>query len=159
MTTIKILGIGNSFTEDALEQNLYELAQEVGIELVIGVAYHAGWSLQDHWESANNGEASIYWRKVNDRGWNSRPNQTLEWCIEQESWDYIAFQQVSDYSGIVSSYEPYLTNLISYVKSRVSNPNAKYGFYMTWAYPQFSIGFPCASWNGNTKCKNDGLGR
>ena len=138
MTTIKILGIGNSFTEDALEQNLYELAQEVGIELVIGVAYHAGWSLQEHWESANNGEASIYWRKVNNTGWNSRPDKTLEWCIEQESWDYIAFQQVSDYSGIVSSYEPYLTNLISYVKSRVSNPNAKYGFYMTWAYPQFS---------------------
>ena len=38
-TPVKILVIGNSFSEDAVEQNLHELAAAEGIETVIGNMY------------------------------------------------------------------------------------------------------------------------
>ena len=38
---IKVLAIGNSFSEDAVEQYLYELAAAQGDSLVIGNAYLA----------------------------------------------------------------------------------------------------------------------
>lgn len=43
--TIKILAIGNSFSEDAIEQYLHELAYADGIETVIGNLYIPGCSL------------------------------------------------------------------------------------------------------------------
>ena len=39
---IRILAIGNSFSEDAIEQYLYELALEGGDNLIIGNAYRGG---------------------------------------------------------------------------------------------------------------------
>ncbi|MDE6646879.1 MAG: DUF4886 domain-containing protein, partial [Prevotella sp.] len=39
---IKVLAIGNSFSEDAVEQYLYELAAAQGDSLVIGNAYIPG---------------------------------------------------------------------------------------------------------------------
>ena len=44
--TIKILAIGNSFSEDAIEQYLHELADADGIETVIGNLYIPGCSLE-----------------------------------------------------------------------------------------------------------------
>ena len=41
-TPVKILAIGNSFSEDAVEQNLHELATAKGIETVIGNMYIPG---------------------------------------------------------------------------------------------------------------------
>ena len=37
--TIRLLTIGNSFSQDAVEQYLYELAKEAGIHMIIGNAY------------------------------------------------------------------------------------------------------------------------
>lgn len=42
---IRILAIGNSFSEDAIEQYLYELALEGGDNLIIGNAYRGGQGL------------------------------------------------------------------------------------------------------------------
>ena len=43
--TIKVLAIGNSFSEDAVENYLYELAAAQGDSLVIGNAYIGGCSI------------------------------------------------------------------------------------------------------------------
>ena len=45
---IKVLAIGNSFSEDAVEQYLYELAAAQGDSLIIGNAYIGGCSLEMH---------------------------------------------------------------------------------------------------------------
>ena len=45
---IKVLAIGNSFSEDAVEQYLYELAAAQGDSLVIGNAYIGGCSIDRH---------------------------------------------------------------------------------------------------------------
>ena len=48
---LKVLAIGNSFSEDAVEEHLSSLAQAEGLTVVIGNMYIGGCSLQRH---ANN---------------------------------------------------------------------------------------------------------
>ena len=52
--TIRVLAIGNSFSEDAVEQYLYELGQDAGVDFVIGNLYIGGCPLQRHWNNVEN---------------------------------------------------------------------------------------------------------
>lgn len=131
---IRILAIGNSFSEDAVEQYLYELGKDAGYELIIGNAYRGGQGLESHWKEVTKDRNSFEYRKViKGKKYNHR-HQTLKSIITDEPWDYITLQQVSQDSGKPDTYEPYLTNLIAYVKSLAKNKKMKLGFHMTWAY-------------------------
>ncbi len=150
--TIKLLTIGNSFSEDAVEQYLYELALEGGDTLIIGNAYRPGQSLEAHWAEAVSGQALIEYRKiVNGRKTNLK-GRTLAQCIVDEEWDYISFQQASHYSGLPGTYEPYLSYLIGYVKAICTNPSVKLGFHITWAYSADSTHGGYANY-GNSQSK------
>lgn len=46
--TVRILSIGNSFSVDAVEQNLWDLGHEDGRVLIIGNMYIGGCSLARH---------------------------------------------------------------------------------------------------------------
>ena len=61
---IKVLAIGNSFSEDAIEQYLYELAAAQGDSLVIGNAYIGGCSIDRHWSNAQTGKPEYRYRKI-----------------------------------------------------------------------------------------------
>ena len=50
--TLRVLAIGNSFSEDAVEQYLWDLGREAGVTMIIGNAYRGGWSLIGHWNDA-----------------------------------------------------------------------------------------------------------
>ena len=47
-TPVKILAIGNSFSEDAIEQNLNELASAAEYSTIIGNLFSPGGSLERH---------------------------------------------------------------------------------------------------------------
>ena len=47
--TLRILAIGNSFSQDAIEQNLWELFDAEGIPVIIGNLYIGGCTLQRHY--------------------------------------------------------------------------------------------------------------
>lgn len=136
--TIKVLAIGNSFSEDAVENFLYNLANAGNVNIVIGNAYIGGCSLTTHWTNASGNNAAYSYRKIVNGQKTTTDSQTLLKCITDESWDYITFQQVSTNSGVLSTYFPYLTNLTNYVKSNATNSNVKFAMHMTWAYPQAS---------------------
>ena len=57
-SVIKILAIGNSFSQDAIETNLLELAQAENIKVVIGNLYIGGASLDLHWNNAKDDKAA-----------------------------------------------------------------------------------------------------
>ena len=46
---LKLLAIGNSFSEDAIEQNLFELAAATGHQMVIGKDRQARLRLSQDW--------------------------------------------------------------------------------------------------------------
>lgn len=135
---IRILAIGNSFSEDAVENYLYELAHAAGDSLVIGNVYIGGCSLETHSKNAASNAASYSYRKIIGGKKTVSEHQTLAYCITNEPWDYISFQQVSQNSGIYSTYFPYLTDLLAYTKSKATNPRVKFILHRTWAYAKNS---------------------
>ena len=131
---VRVLAIGNSFSQDAVEQYLWELAQEAGVKMIIGNAYRGGQGFQSHWIDVTEANNTFEYRKVQDGRRTNRPHSALADIITDEPWQYITFQQVSQESGLTTTFEPYLSELIGYTQSLQTNPNAIYGYHQTWAY-------------------------
>ncbi len=137
--TIRVLAIGNSFSQNAIENYLYELGQEEGITFIIGNLYIGGCSLERHWNNATNNKADYSYRKIDSNGEKTAtPETSLLQGIADEKWDYISFQQNSGNSGIIDTYFPYLRQLTTFVKENATNPNVEFIFHQTWAYAKDS---------------------
>ena len=120
--TVRILAIGNSFSQDAVEQYFFELAQDAGIPVIVGNAYIGGCSIERHVLNSRSGAAGYAYRKVGKGGSGERkeyPGRTLAEIIADEPWDYVSLQQASPFSGIYDSYAQWLPELYGYVKERV----------------------------------------
>ena len=136
--TLRVLAIGNSFSEDAVEQYLWDLGQESGVTFIIGNAYRGGWSLIGHWKDARSKAADTEYRKITDGTRTVLGKYALRDIITDEPWDIITFQQVSQDAGQPESYEPGLSLMIGYVKALALSDSVKLGFHQTWAYSQDS---------------------
>jgi len=139
--TIKILAIGNSFSDDATQWLAYIL-MNMGYEIYIGNLYIGGCSLDTHWANANSGE-KVYDYRVSQWGTWSSTKQSLEYGIKHKDWDIITIQQVSQNSGMPETFGN-LENLIGFINEKKTNPDAKLFWHMTWAYEGDSThsGFP-----------------
>jgi hypothetical protein len=133
LKTIRILCIGNSFSQDMVYY-LYDIAKSAGINIVIGNLYSSGCSLERHSTYALNNEKAYLYYKWTSSDMTTEDGYTVSEAVLDENWDYITFQQSSEYSGIYSTYQPYLNNLIAYVKGIALNPDVKLALNMTWAY-------------------------
>ncbi len=131
--TVRILAIGNSFSQDAVEQNLYELAAEDGIPLIIGNAYIAGCSLERHVLNSRDDKKAYSYRKIDGNGKKVTDKVSLSEILADEEWDYVSFQQSSPYSGQYETYKAWLPELYGYVAERVPD-DAKFLMHQTWAY-------------------------
>ncbi len=139
---IKILAIGNSFSEDALENYLHDLAKEAGYKVIIGNLYIGGSSLELHWENASGSKDAYEFRKIGvDGSLNRESSKSIAYAVRNENWDYISFQQVSQLSGILAGYQEFLPKLLDYVKPMTTNPEIKYILHQTWAYAEDSNHF------------------
>lgn len=135
---VRILAIGNSFSMDATERHLQELANSKGIELLIANLYIDGASLQVHWNNAQQNSAAYEYRRIDENGTLvSTKGISLYQALVDENWDYISFQQASGMSGQYDTYVEPLPLLFDFVKGRVSD-STKFMFHQTWAYAQDS---------------------
>ena len=131
--TIRVLCIGNSFSWDAVEQELVPLCDRQGVEVEIHNLYYGGCSLQQHAEFLMKDTAAYSHRVCT----NAEPRivkdtVTLRQALRDGEYDYISLQQASHDSGIRGSYEPWLTVLIDTV--RAYQPHAQLCWMQTWAY-------------------------
>lgn len=134
--TVRILAIGNSFSQDAVEQYFFELAEDAGIPVIVGNAYIGGCSLERHVLNSVADKADYAYRKVGKDGSGERkeyPGRTLAEIISDEPWDYVSLQQASPLSGIYESYARWLPELYAYVRARVPD-DAVFMLHQTWAY-------------------------
>src|SRR5699024_3687276 len=67
--------------------------------------------------------------------------------LNSDDWDYVSLQQASHFSGIPSTYNPYLTNLEEYVKTRV--PETEILIHQTWAYENGSDHYGFTRFDGD----------
>lgn len=135
---IKVLAIGNSFSEDAVEQYLHELATAEGKQIIIGNMYIGGCSLERHYNNSVNNTPDYRYCKITLDGTKTYTHHyTLEKALSDENWDYVSLQQASHFSGQYNTYQPYLNHLITYIKKKLPK-KTKIIWHMTWAYQQDS---------------------
>ncbi len=142
---IRILCIGNSFSWDAVEQELVPLCDEEGIEIEVHNLYYGGCSLQQHAEFLIR-DSAVYSHRVctnlnpspcesgGERFRLVKDTISLRQALKDGEYNFISLQQASHDSGIRSSYEPWLSLLIDTV--RAYQPNAQLCWMQTWAYSQ-----------------------
>lgn len=134
---LKILTIGNSFSDDSMEY-VAKIAQSLGVEKVkLGNLYIGGCSLQTHFENAKENKSAYDYRTNEGDGWTTKSNSKMDDAILSENWDFISLQQASGSSGVADSYEPYLTDLIEHIQG-IADENSRIVWNMTWAYQQDS---------------------
>ena len=126
---LKILSIGNSFSQDA-QGYLAKIAEAEGKTFKTVNLYKSGCALQTHYEGWVDNEA-IYTYELNGVA-NNTSAVTLKAVLESDQFDVITLQESSWRSMSYSNFQPYLNNLITAI--RELQPNAKIYIHQVWAY-------------------------
>ena len=129
---MKILTIGNSFSEDATRY-LHGIARSQGENFEVVNACIGGCSLERHY---NNMVGNIKDYMLYYNGTFTGFNITLDEALKSREWDVITLQQVSHLSFDKDTYYPYITELVKYI--RKLQPGAKLYLHQTWAYEKDS---------------------
>ncbi len=135
--TIRVLAIGNSFSEDAL-QYVYDLAGASDRDVILGNLFYGNCSLAQHWLFIKQKSAVYDYQKNENGAFSHNYNSTLQKGLTDEKWDVITIQQYSAYSGMIDTYFPYLDSIVAYVKQNATNAGMKLALHQTWAYPAYS---------------------
>ena len=131
MTNLKILAIGNSFSDDCVKY-LPDIARAQGADgWIVANLYIGGCSLETHLENARGNIKAYEYRKNMDGIWNNTPKTSLSDGLSDEKWDVITMQQASGDSGIAETYAP-LRELFGYVSR--GRRGVRFLWNMTWAY-------------------------
>lgn len=134
--SLKILCIGNSFTEDATNI-LPNIIQSAGINnICIGRLLIGGGYLKQYYNNYMNNSSEGYYQITDDHlKWKTISEKfTLKRALQYADWDIITFQQVSYEAGRFQTYQPYLSNLIDIAKKECKNSTPVFVWQMSWAY-------------------------
>ena len=151
MAKLKILAIGNSFSVDAME-HLFKVALAYGYkkeDIILGDLYIGGCSLERHYNNMKENLPAYEYFKNTNNEWVNTPETTLLAGLSDEEWDFITMQQVSQCSGLIDTYEPYLYHLIEFVNNKKSNKSAKLLWHSTWSYAKDSTHGGFAHYNND----------
>ena len=146
---LKVLAIGNSFSEDAIENYLFDLAKTANKKIIIGNMYIPGASLELHVKNANEDKSSYVYRKIDESGnKTSSKNVSISQAIKDEDWDFISLQQASPVSGKYEIIMKDLPALVEYVNN-AKPEKTKLIYHQTWAYQKDSKHKGFANYNTN----------
>ncbi len=130
MKTVKILSIGNSFSEDA-QSYLHKISVLNEIPVKSVNLYIGGCSLRRHYFNM------LEDRKAYDFQFNGEStglSVNIKDALMSDEWDFVTLQQASIKSVDFETYQPYLTALCEYVNKYA--PTAKLVIHQTWAYDE-----------------------
>lgn len=135
---VRILAIGNSFSQDAVESYLWNLADAAGYDAIVANMYIGGCSLEQHLQNASADKGAYSYRLIENGVKTTKENAKLSEVITSQPWDYISLQEVSGRSGIYSYYETSLPEMYYYVVGKATKKDVKILLHQTWAYAQNS---------------------
>lgn len=129
---MKILSIGNSFSQDATRY-LQRVGASGGTPIKTVNLYIGGCSLRTHYFNMLE-DKKAYMFEFN--GETTGLYVTIKDALMSDNWDYVTLQQVSNQSPKYDTYTPYLEELAAYV--RKYSPKSKILMHETWAYEEGS---------------------
>jgi hypothetical protein len=137
---MNVLCIGNSFSQDATRY-LHQISDD---EIFVRNLYIGGCSLETHVNNIKENNAFYEYQK------NGRKLKmtSINDALKKKKWDYVTIQQVSHFSGMVETYEPFIGYIIDYIKNEC--PSAKIVFHRTWAYDPKSTHGGFVTYNNDT---------
>lgn len=142
MRVMKILAIGNSFSEDA-SAYIHQMAVAAGKNVDITNLYIGGCPLELHCQNIETGGTYNY----QHNGIKTDRMITIQEALELCQWDVIVTQQASHDSGWICTYEPFLGLLTDFIRQKA--PNAKLYLQETWAYEHGSTHSKFMRYNRN----------
>ncbi len=125
---MKILAIGNSFSQDELTF-LHQISKSAGKDVTAVNLYIGGCSLETHMTNIKN-NVPLY--EYQENGFWMGEYVSIDEALKREDWDIVFTHQASALSGIEWTYRPYLKQLIEHIKKLA--PKAKIYLDETWAY-------------------------
>jgi len=134
MKTIRLLTVGNSFSQNALTY-LEPIAESMGqVAFVVGRASLGGCSLEKHWNLADYTVAHPEYKTyaLGTLGGDQLVHANLQEALVAEPWDVVTLQQVSRKSWREDTYEPHLGRLVELTRGLA--PQASVNLHQTWAY-------------------------
>ena len=129
---MKILSIGNSFSQDA-QKYLHAIAASDGVDLFCANLYIGGCNLAQHDDNLKK-QCSDYDYEINGEA--AQRKISINEAVGLDDWDVVTLQQASYFSGMRDTYSPYIENLFRYVKKML--PNAEICLHETWAFEKNS---------------------
>ncbi len=131
--SLKILCIGNSFSEDS-STYVAEMATSLGFsEVTVANLYIGGCPIAKHYDNIKNDLPAYRYGWNHGSGWTRIPDFKIRDAIEKESWDWICIQHGSSHGGFYTEDESYrdLADLVSRVKA-IAGEQTKIAYNMTW---------------------------
>lgn len=129
---MKILTIGNSFSADATRY-LHQIAKSDNYDLTVVNLYIGGCTLYTHYKNMLE-DSKAYAMEFN--GESTGFLVSIKDALLANNWDYVSLQQASWDSVDYETYQPYMHELVKYVKKYC--PKSKLIIHQTWAYEQGS---------------------
>lgn len=133
--TLRILAVGNSFSDDGTEY-LPGLLEAAGIHnVIVARLYIGGCSLERHCKEYAEGLANyIYYKSTRNKWETVSKNATLLDGLKDEPWDIITIQETSGRTGIYDTYQEWIPGLVDIIRKEALNPHASIVWHETWAY-------------------------
>lgn len=130
---MKILSIGNSFSDDA-QRYLRAIAANDGVDLETLNLCIGGCPLSSHAANIKSGDKAYFFHYNGDV---DRPDLiSFEEGVTMREWDVVTLQQVSVNSFKEETFYPYIHEIVAYVREKL--PKAKIYIHQTWAYEEGS---------------------
>ena len=129
---MKILAIGNSFSEDGTRY-LYEIAKADNYDMKVVNLTIGGCPLRLHFANSIENNRN-YGMQLN--GMASGFKVSIREALLSDAWDVVTIQQVSSASPRYDTFQPYLNYMTDYI--RMHAPKAKLYLQQTWAYEEGS---------------------
>jgi len=125
--TVKILAIGNSFSNNALHY-FRDIVLASSNQVVTAHAMIGGCDFERHMRHVDAFEAN-----PEDPAGHPYPGKkSLKALLTQERWEYVTIQQVSHKSFKPETFQPHADRLIAYIRKHA--PQAEIVVHQTWAY-------------------------
>ena len=165
--TVRILGVGNSWTRDSMRW-LSAIAASAGVPVIVGHAYLGGSTLEDQWHGISDTSYTYthagqqqkvystyqYWKYTASENPVKTPSHgyknglagigvTLEYAVADEEWDWIVFQPEATYGA----YGFDISKLEDAVKGMMDKKTAskvKTALLVPFSYPQGSMDYRSA---------------
>ena len=126
---MKILAIGNSFSEDCTAY-----LESIAPAAYVRNLYIGGCSLARHASNLQGAVAAYQYQK--DAKMLGTQLVSANWALLSEDWDVVTVQQVSSDSGIYETYGKALQTVLAFVRALC--PRARIVWNQTWAYASYS---------------------